>query len=40
MGTVLVDGRPAGPSPLSVAALAAALFAACLGIRAGQHAAR
>ncbi|HEY3904144.1 MAG TPA: hypothetical protein VGM14_09605 [Streptosporangiaceae bacterium] len=40
MGTVLVHGRPAGPGPLSVAALAGALFAGCLAIRAAQQAAR
>lgn len=40
MGTVLVHGRPAGPSPLLVAGAAAAMLAVTFSVRAAQHATR
>jgi hypothetical protein len=40
MGTVLVHGRPAGPSPLLTAGIAAVMLAVTLTIRAARHAAR
>lgn len=40
MGTVLVHGRPAGPSPLLVAGVAAAMLAVTFSVRAAQHATR
>jgi hypothetical protein len=40
MGTVLVDGRPAGPSPLLVAGAALVMLSATFIIRAAQHATR
>jgi hypothetical protein len=40
MGTVLAGGRPAGPSALLVAGLAAIMLAAACAIRAVQHATR
>jgi len=40
MGTVLVHGHPAGPSPLLTAGVAVAMLAATFAIRAAQHAAR
>lgn len=40
MGTVLVHGHPAGPSPLLVAGVAVAMLAAAFAIRAAQHATR
>jgi hypothetical protein len=40
MGTVLVHGRPAGPSSLLVAAVAAAMLAVTFSVRAAQHATR
>jgi hypothetical protein len=40
MGTVLVHGRPAGPSALLVACVAVAMLAVTFGIRAVRHATR
>jgi hypothetical protein len=40
MGTVLVHGRPAGPSALLVAGIAIAMLAVTFGIRAIRHATR
>ena len=40
MGTVLVHGRPAGPSALLVAGIAMAMPAVTFGIRAVRHATR
>jgi hypothetical protein len=40
MGTVLVDGRPAGPSPLLTAGVSLAMLAITFTIRAAQHATR
>jgi hypothetical protein len=40
MGTVLVDGRPAGPSPLLIAGISAAMLALTFGIQAVRHAKR
>jgi hypothetical protein len=40
MGTVLVHGRPAGPSPLFTAGLAAFMLAIALTIRTARHATR
>jgi hypothetical protein len=40
MGTVLAGGRPAGPSPLLIAAISAAMLAVTFGIRAARHAIR
>jgi hypothetical protein len=40
MGTVLVHGRPAGPSALLVAGIAVAILAVTFGIRAVRHATR
>jgi hypothetical protein len=40
MGTVLVSGRPAGPSPLLFTAAALAMLTVTFAIRAAQHAAR
>jgi hypothetical protein len=40
MGTVLRDGRPAGPSPLLIAAVSAAMLAATIMIRAARQALR
>lgn len=40
MGTVLVNGHPAGPSPLLIAGTAIALLAITLTIRATQQATR
>ncbi|MGH3274538.1 MAG: hypothetical protein ACRDNZ_09515, partial [Streptosporangiaceae bacterium] len=40
MGTVLRNGRPAGPSPLLIAAVSAAMLAATFTIRAARHATR
>ena len=40
MGTVLVDGRPAGPSPLLIAGVSLAMLTVALVIRAVRHATR
>jgi hypothetical protein len=40
MGTVLVDGRPAGPSPLLTAGVSLAMLAIAITIRAAQHTTR
>ena len=40
MGTVLVNGRPAGPSPLLIAGIAVAMLAITLTIRVTQQATR
>jgi hypothetical protein len=40
MGTVLVNGRPAGPSPLLTAGVAAAMLAVTFATRAARNAAR
>jgi hypothetical protein len=40
MGTVLVNGRPAGPSPLLTAGLSLTMLAIAITIRAAQHATR
>ncbi|GIH63353.1 hypothetical protein [Microbispora siamensis] len=40
MGAVRTDGLPAGPSPLVVGGLAAALLCAALAVRTARHAAR
>ncbi|WP_220505257.1 ABC transporter permease [Microbispora sp. H10830] len=40
MGAVRVEGLPAGPSPLVVAVLAAALLCAALAVRTARHATR
>jgi hypothetical protein len=40
MGTVLVRGRPAGPSSLLVAGVAAAMLAVTFSVRTAQHATR
>lgn len=40
MGTVLADGRPAGPSPPLVGVISAAMLAVTFGIRAARHATR
>ena len=40
MGTVLVNGRPAGPSPLLFAGVAIAMLTVTFTIRAAQHATR
>ena len=40
MGTVLVNGRPAGPSPLLIAGIAVAMLAITMTIRVAQHATR
>ena len=40
MGTVLVHGRPAGPSALLVAATAITMLAVTSGVRAIRHATR
>jgi ABC-type transport system involved in multi-copper enzyme maturation permease subunit len=40
MGTVLRNGRPAGPSPLLIAAVSAAMLAATFTIRAARQASR
>lgn len=40
MGSVLVDGRPAGQSPLLIADISLAMLAVAFIIRAAQHATR
>jgi hypothetical protein len=40
MGTVLVDGRPAGPPPLLTAGVSLAMLAIAITVRAAQHATR
>ena len=40
MGTVLVDGRPAGPSPLLTAGVSLAMLAITFTVRAARHATR
>ena len=40
MGTVLVNGRPAGPPPLLIAGVSLAMLAIAVTIRAAQHATR
>jgi hypothetical protein len=40
MGTVLVNGRPAGPSPLLTAGVSLAMLAIAITTRAAQHATR
>jgi hypothetical protein len=40
MGTVLVNGRPAGPSPLLIAGLSAGMIAATFAIQAAGQARR
>src|SRR6266487_946550 len=40
MGTVLVNGRPAGPSPSLIAAISLAMLSITSSIRAARHAAR
>lgn len=40
MGTVLVDGRPAGPSPLLTAGVSLAMVAIAITVRAAQHVTR
>jgi len=40
MGTVLVNGRPAGPSPLLTAGVSLAMLTIAITIRAARHAAR
>jgi hypothetical protein len=40
MGTVLVNGRPAGPSPLLIGGAALAMLMVTFAIRAARHATR
>ena len=40
MGTVLVNGRPAGPSPSLIAGISLAMLSITFTIRAARHAAR